>query len=183
MCPNLCTTGTELTPTLNNGQMCIISYWHVALLKSHSNTAKQKLALHLQFFLPFFSSLGSMAVTYSLSAPILINKSSSTARTSLSAHRVEVRASCHNISIHVSTTTTTTSPLQIGSTSRNRLVFEDKSTGVICYKDENGEITCEGYDEGPRFCQQVPKSSYKSRDEEIIELLQKCWLHIAAAAE
>lgn len=133
MCPNLCTTGTELTPTLNNGQMCIISYWHVALLKSHSNTAKQKLALHLQFFLPFFSSLGSMAVTYSLSAPILINKSSSTARTSLSAHRVEVRASCHNISIHVSATTTTTSPLQIGSTSRNRLVVLS-SDFLICLK-------------------------------------------------
>ncbi|TYI77947.1 hypothetical protein E1A91_D06G176200v1 [Gossypium mustelinum] len=33
----------------------------------------------------------------------------------------------------------------------NNTVFEDQSQGVICYRDENGEIVCEGYDEGPRF--------------------------------
>ncbi|KAI0507362.1 hypothetical protein KFK09_013485 [Dendrobium nobile] len=30
-------------------------------------------------------------------------------------------------------------------------VFEDKETGVICYRDERGELICEGYDEGPRL--------------------------------
>ncbi|XP_060171250.1 uncharacterized protein LOC132602406 [Lycium barbarum] len=135
-----------------------------------------------------------MAVINSLSTPILITKSSSTKRTRLPAQRHLVFASSDNISINTSTTTTTTattseitttiSPLKMGSTSSNMLkVFEDKSTGVVCYRDENGEIQCEGYDEGPRFCHQLPMSSTKSRDEEIIELLQRNWLHIAGAAE
>ncbi|XP_059286436.1 uncharacterized protein LOC132039901 [Lycium ferocissimum] len=137
-----------------------------------------------------------MAVINSLSTAILITKSSSTKRTRLPAQRHLVFASSDNISINTSTTTTTTTtattneitttinPLKMGSTSSNMLkVFEDKSTGVVCYRDENGEITCEGYDEGPRFCHQLPKSSSKSRDEEIIELLQRNWLHIAGAAE
>ncbi|KAI0495683.1 hypothetical protein KFK09_021986 [Dendrobium nobile] len=34
-------------------------------------------------------------------------------------------------------------------------VFEDKESGVICYRDENGELVCEGYDEGPRFTWQT----------------------------
>ncbi|KAG8482380.1 hypothetical protein CXB51_027299 [Gossypium anomalum] len=34
-------------------------------------------------------------------------------------------------------------------------VFEDQSQGLICYEDENGEIVCEGYDEGPRFHQRT----------------------------
>ncbi|KAH0734333.1 hypothetical protein KY285_010040 [Solanum tuberosum] len=62
------------------------------------------------------------------------------------------------------------------------VVFEDRSTGVVCYRDEYGEITCEGYDEGPRFCHQPPKSPSKSRDEEIVELLQRNWFHIADGA-
>ncbi|KAK4373816.1 hypothetical protein RND71_004493 [Anisodus tanguticus] len=127
-----------------------------------------------------------MAVINSNSTPILITKSSSTRRTKLPAHRLLVFASGDNISINISTTTTndittTISPLKMGSTSSNMLkVFEDKSTGVVCYRDENGEITCEGYDEGPRFYHQLPKSSSKSRDKEIIDLLQRNWLHIAA---
>ncbi|KAK8930972.1 hypothetical protein KSP39_PZI016833 [Platanthera zijinensis] len=32
-------------------------------------------------------------------------------------------------------------------------VFEDRENGVICYRDEKGELICEGYDEGPRFSQ------------------------------
>ncbi|KAJ8560900.1 hypothetical protein K7X08_027090 [Anisodus acutangulus] len=121
-----------------------------------------------------------MAVINCNSTPILITKSSSTRRTKLPAHRLLVFASGDNISINISTTTTI-SPLKMGSTSSNMLkVFEDKSTGVVCYRDENGEITCEGYDEGPRFYHQLPKSSSKSRDKEIIDLLQRNWLHIAA---
>ncbi|XP_012451855.1 uncharacterized protein LOC105774069 isoform X2 [Gossypium raimondii] len=39
----------------------------------------------------------------------------------------------------------------------NNTVFEDQSQAVICYRDENGEIVCEGYDEGPRFPRQIPE--------------------------
>ncbi|WMV57397.1 hypothetical protein MTR67_050782 [Solanum verrucosum] len=131
-----------------------------------------------------------MAVVNSLSTPFLITKSFFTTRTTrLPVHRQVVFASIHeNISNPISssssssstTTITTTTPCQIKSTSKNGLkVFEDTSTGVVCYRDEYGEITCEGYDEGPRFCHQPPKSPSKSRDEEIVELLQRNWLHIA----
>ncbi|XP_020586341.1 uncharacterized protein LOC110028715 [Phalaenopsis equestris] len=34
-------------------------------------------------------------------------------------------------------------------------VFEDKESGVICYRDKNGELICEGYDEGPRLTWQT----------------------------
>ncbi|CAN6311299.1 unnamed protein product [Urochloa humidicola] len=30
-------------------------------------------------------------------------------------------------------------------------VYEDKSMGILCYTDENGELVCEGLDEGPRL--------------------------------
>lgn len=33
-----------------------------------------------------------------------------------------------------------------------QMVFEDM--GIICYKDEKGEMVCEGYDEGPRYSKQ-----------------------------
>jgi len=32
-----------------------------------------------------------------------------------------------------------------------QLFFKDESTGVACYHDENGDVTCEGWDEGPHF--------------------------------
>lgn len=30
-------------------------------------------------------------------------------------------------------------------------VYEDKDMGILCYTDENGELVCEGLDEGPRL--------------------------------
>ncbi|KAL1559192.1 hypothetical protein AAHA92_09562 [Salvia divinorum] len=64
-------------------------------------------------------------------------------------------------------------------TTKNK-IFEDRSAGIVCYRDENGEITCEGYDEGPRFHQNISRFNHKStRDVEIIELLQRCWLQVA----
>ncbi|CAL4941575.1 unnamed protein product [Urochloa decumbens] len=30
-------------------------------------------------------------------------------------------------------------------------VYEDKNMGILCYTDENGELVCEGLDEGPRL--------------------------------
>ncbi|XP_038900432.1 uncharacterized protein LOC120087657 [Benincasa hispida] len=48
--------------------------------------------------------------------------------------------------------------LQITSSVKNNLVFEDRSNGVICYRDEDGEIICEGYDdEKPRIEQEIEK--------------------------
>ncbi|GMI77835.1 hypothetical protein like AT3G14280 [Hibiscus trionum] len=67
-----------------------------------------------------------------------------------------------------------TPTFQIKSFSKNK-VFEDQSAGVICYRDENGEMVCEGYDEGPRFRQQT---FYHLRDAEILDLLQDRWLQI-----
>ncbi|MBA0627010.1 hypothetical protein Godav_004570 [Gossypium davidsonii] len=60
----------------------------------------------------------------------------------------------------------------------NNTVFEDQSQGVICYRDKNGEIVCEGYDEGPRFPRQIPGKSYHLRDAEILDLLRHRWLQI-----
>ncbi|KAK2652980.1 hypothetical protein Ddye_012836 [Dipteronia dyeriana] len=55
-------------------------------------------------------------------------------------------------------------------------VFEDKCEGIICYRDElSGEIVCEGYDEGPRFHQQLPETTYHSRDAEILNILLQRW--------
>ncbi|KAK3220631.1 hypothetical protein Dsin_014601 [Dipteronia sinensis] len=59
-------------------------------------------------------------------------------------------------------------------------VFEDKCEGIICYRDElSGEIICEGYDEGPRFHQQLPETTYQSRDAEILNILLQRWNEIA----
>ncbi|PKI50420.1 hypothetical protein CRG98_029170 [Punica granatum] len=37
-------------------------------------------------------------------------------------------------------------------------VFEDGPEGIICYSDENGEIICEGYDEGPRLRPKISRT-------------------------
>ncbi|KAF8011268.1 hypothetical protein BT93_J1776 [Corymbia citriodora subsp. variegata] len=60
-------------------------------------------------------------------------------------------------------------------------VFVDQCEGIVCYRDESGEIICEGYDEGPRFCRTIPRTAYRyeARDAEIIDLLQRNWLQIA----
>lgn len=42
-------------------------------------------------------------------------------------------------------------------------VFEDPTQGIICYTDDNGEVICEGYDEGPRCPTQSPMVASYSR--------------------
>nr|GMD33414.1 uncharacterized protein LOC109192516 [Ipomoea batatas]GMD33694.1 uncharacterized protein LOC109192516 [Ipomoea batatas] len=111
------------------------------------------------------------------STVVAICKSAPTRRGKPAANRVLVRsgsnASINNMSMQESS-----------SSSENKIkVFEDKSKGIVCYRDENGEITCEGYDEGPRFCQQFHKFSCNSRESEIIDLLQRCWLQVIDDAE
>ncbi|KAK4267135.1 hypothetical protein QN277_023958 [Acacia crassicarpa] len=56
-------------------------------------------------------------------------------------------------------------------------VYEDQSEGIVCYQDENGELICEGYDEGPRF-QRTPKPTSHLRDAEIRDILQQNWINI-----
>ncbi|CAA6664581.1 unnamed protein product [Spirodela intermedia] len=44
-------------------------------------------------------------------------------------------------------------------------VFEDRAAGIVCYKDENGEVICEGYDEGPRYSRHSsPERDRRQRD-------------------
>ncbi|KAG8072663.1 hypothetical protein GUJ93_ZPchr0006g42956 [Zizania palustris] len=40
-----------------------------------------------------------------------------------------------------------------------RMVFEDQVRGVVCYRDDKGEVICEGYDEGPRFGMRLPEKA------------------------
>jgi hypothetical protein len=40
-------------------------------------------------------------------------------------------------------------------------MFKDESNGIVCYYNEKGELTCEGWDEGPHFQPEV--SQYNPR--------------------
>ncbi|KAK9923860.1 hypothetical protein M0R45_032258 [Rubus argutus] len=62
-------------------------------------------------------------------------------------------------------------------------VFEDRSNGIICYKDDRGEIICEGYDEGPRYHHQNQRIVNQSRDAEIFDLLQQRWFNFMTDTE
>uniref|UniRef100_A0A7N0RIJ4 Uncharacterized protein n=1 Tax=Kalanchoe fedtschenkoi TaxID=63787 RepID=A0A7N0RIJ4_KALFE len=54
-------------------------------------------------------------------------------------------------------------------------VYEDRARGIVCYRDGNGEVVCEGLDEGPR-----PAAPCPARDQEVdvIELLERSWLRL-----
>lgn len=62
-------------------------------------------------------------------------------------------------------------------------VYEDQVMGIVCYRDRNGEVVCEGYDEGPRYSQQTSRKTCQQRNRElqITSFLQ--WLQIAEDAE
>ncbi|KAL4584470.1 hypothetical protein LXL04_009072 [Taraxacum kok-saghyz] len=70
-------------------------------------------------------------------------------------------------------------PIRIRSNIKLQKVFEDKSIGIVCYKDEEGEVICEGYDEGPRLPQPWFSrfSSHQRDGEAIIDLLKRS-LHL-----
>jgi hypothetical protein len=38
-------------------------------------------------------------------------------------------------------------------------VFEDQVRGVVCYRDDSGEVICEGFDEGPRLGMRLPEKA------------------------
>ncbi|XP_074574245.1 uncharacterized protein LOC141830690 [Curcuma longa] len=52
---------------------------------------------------------------------------------------------CHNIKVIPAAS------VSINKLPRGIKVFEDQEMGVICFRYANGEIVCEGFDEGPRF--------------------------------
>ncbi|XP_051115726.1 uncharacterized protein LOC127240914 [Andrographis paniculata] len=65
----------------------------------------------------------------------------------------------------------------------SKVVFEDRVVGIVCYRDEvSGEITCEGYDEGPRFLRpSISKFGFNpiarlGPEVGIIEILERCWI-------
>ncbi|URE25146.1 hypothetical protein MUK42_16341 [Musa troglodytarum] len=46
-------------------------------------------------------------------------------------------------------------------------IYEDKAMGIICYKDEKGEVICEGYDEGPRYSRPPQEEEHQERQKEL----------------
>ncbi|GAB2268912.1 hypothetical protein Dimus_003852 [Dionaea muscipula] len=73
--------------------------------------------------------------------------------------------------------------LQIKSSLRDQVFYEDRSKGIVCYRDDSGEIVCEGLDEGPHFHHpRVPLASYtraRARDQaHMINILQQRLLQI-----
>ncbi|WVZ82170.1 hypothetical protein U9M48_029462 [Paspalum notatum var. saurae] len=49
--------------------------------------------------------------------------------------------------------------LSFATVTDKKKVFEDQLRGIICYRDENGEMVCEGYDEGPRLGMRLPEKA------------------------
>ncbi|WOK92080.1 hypothetical protein Cni_G00771 [Canna indica] len=63
--------------------------------------------------------------------------------------------------------------ISLKNSDTNIKVFEDKDLGVICFRNENGEIVCEGFDEGPRFDRQtVTRRKFGRRELQIPNFLQ-----------
>ncbi|KAJ0244761.1 hypothetical protein HA466_0183130 [Hirschfeldia incana] len=67
-----------------------------------------------------------------------------------------------------------TVPQPIRYSTKNTL-YEDPVQGIICYTDDNGEVICEGYDEGPRCPPESPIVTSYSREVEILDLLQRSY--------
>jgi hypothetical protein len=42
-------------------------------------------------------------------------------------------------------------------------IFKDESQGIICYYDENGDLICEGWDEGPHFQPDLQQPTLRRR--------------------
>ncbi|KAF3451956.1 hypothetical protein FNV43_RR08052 [Rhamnella rubrinervis] len=77
---------------------------------------------------------------------------------------------------------TSSAVLRIRSSFKEK-VFEDLSEGIICYRDDSGEIICEGIDEGPRYHHQIPTTASHPRDAEILDILQQRWLKFVNGTE
>ncbi|KAI7736055.1 hypothetical protein M8C21_030400 [Ambrosia artemisiifolia] len=74
---------------------------------------------------------------------------------------------------------TSSSLIRVGSSIKIQKVFEDKSSGIVCYMDDQGEITCEGYDEGPRLHQDFSKfSCHQRRKQDVVHVLERSLLQV-----
>ncbi|KAG2604787.1 uncharacterized protein LOC120670623 [Panicum virgatum] len=51
------------------------------------------------------------------------------------------------------------SHLSFAAATDNNKAFEDQLRGIVCYRDEKGEMICEGYDEGPRLGMRLPEKA------------------------
>ncbi|CAF2155177.1 hypothetical protein BRARA_A03200 [Brassica rapa] len=65
--------------------------------------------------------------------------------------------------------------------STKNTVYEDPVQGILCYTDDNGEVICEGYDEGPRCPPESPVVTSYSREVEILDLLQRSYQELRVA--
>uniref|UniRef100_A0A0E0L8W3 Uncharacterized protein n=1 Tax=Oryza punctata TaxID=4537 RepID=A0A0E0L8W3_ORYPU len=54
---------------------------------------------------------------------------------------------------------TSSSQLSFAPATANNKVFEDQLRGIVCYRDDKGEMVCEGYDEGPRLGMRLPEKA------------------------
>ncbi|XP_027126187.1 uncharacterized protein [Coffea arabica] len=116
-----------------------------------------------------------MAVRYSISvsAPIIIQDPASRKPASIVMMSAE-----NHISVNSTGSSISTTPFPIRSPTRNK-VFEDPSNGIVCYREENGEITCEGIDEGPRLHHLSSRfTAINQREAEIIDLLERSLLQV-----
>ncbi|KAL5199841.1 hypothetical protein ABZP36_021044 [Zizania latifolia] len=69
------------------------------------------------------------------------------------------RVSAHGSnSPHLSAHICSSSRLSFVATA-NKKVFEDQLRGIVCYRDDKGELICEGYDEGPRLGMRLPEKA------------------------
>ncbi|KAG2305648.1 hypothetical protein Bca4012_085179 [Brassica carinata] len=76
---------------------------------------------------------------------------------------------------------TVSQPQPIRYSTKKNTVFEDPIQGIICYTDDNGEVICEGYDEGPRCPPESPVIASYSREVEILDLLQISYQELRVA--
>ncbi|KAK1414206.1 hypothetical protein QVD17_29947 [Tagetes erecta] len=97
--------------------------------------------------------------------PNLINKTPT-------SKRLQILAKHHD------SKSTSSSLIRVGSSIKNQKVFEDKASGIVCYVDDQGEMTCEGYDEGPRLDQDVSRFSCHQRKQDIVHLLDRSLLQV-----
>ncbi|KAM7483943.1 hypothetical protein LguiB_008526 [Lonicera macranthoides] len=123
-----------------------------------------------------------MAVRSSPSPTLIIHKPSPTnKKNNKPFHRVMMLSHTH-----ISSAQTSKTPLlQIKSSSFKNKVFEDQAKGIVCYRDNSGEIICEGYDEGPRLQPELSRINCSSnqRDVEIVDLLQRSFRQILEGVE
>ncbi|XP_031492942.1 uncharacterized protein LOC116259330 [Nymphaea colorata] len=73
--------------------------------------------------------------------------------------------------------------LKIKSNVQNKM-YEDHETGIVCYRSEDGELICEGLDEGPRYEPPARKESIiQSRETQILALLGQSQIELVEGVD